>query len=654
MLFFRHPFTLLILVTAATLLAYLPGLPGPFVFDDIQNIVENRAIAITSLDADALAAAAHSGPQDGIGRPLAMLSYALNYYVAGEVAAVSFKVTNLAIHLINTALIYWLTSLLLRAAAIGDTRLVRWLPPLSALLWALHPIQLTVVLYTVQRMTSLSALFVLAGLLLFVHGRIDLRASAWRGCIGIAAGIACGAIGGFAAKENAVLMPLYALLIEYTFFERSALTTSQRRALLATYGAVAALPLLFGAIWMLAHPEVIVAGYAGRDFTPLQRLLTEARVLWFYLGLLLFPMPGRFTLFHDDIALSTGLITPWTTLPALLGLAAALIVALVYRRRTPVLSFAILWFLAGHCLESGILPLELAHEHRNYLPAFGPLFALAYILCRFGRARAVVYASVGCALILGSITTARAITWATEERLIETMVREHPGSARSHAMYAELLATRGSDIPDAIGHYQRAMVLAPHEPAFPLRLSLLLAANVAHVEGGPANAPVAWQLLGESFPRDIAAQLASGPITALAMRTLAQISDCITTKQGSCAQLLPDFIAWHEALQQNPRVTREMKLALLRQVFDVAHAHGRYQAALAAAEQGYRLDARAADFLLMQADALVALKRFDDAERTLVSLETDGPAAEERRESIQAIRNSMRRARPNRRSNKQL
>lgn len=653
MRFLRHPLALLFLIGAATALSYLPGLSGPFVFDDIQNIVENRAIAITSLDAHTLAAAANSGPQDGIGRPLAMATYALNYYLAGEFAAVSFKATNLAIHLINAALIYWLTSLLLRVSAVGNATLARWLPPLSALLWAVHPIQLAVVLYTVQRMTSLSALFVLAGLLLFVQGRMELRASAWRGCTCIAAGIALGAISGFAAKENAVLMPLYALVIEYTLLDRSSLTKSQRHALLASYGVLAGIPILCGVLWLLLHPEIILAGYAGRDFTLPQRLLTEARVLWLYVGLLLFPTPGRFTLFHDDIAVSTNMITPWGTFPALLGLAAALLVAVVYRRRLPVLSFAILWFLAGHCLESGILPLEVTHEHRNYLPSFGPLFALAYALCSFGHTRAAVYASVGLALILSGITTARAITWSTDERLIETMVRTHPGSARSHAMYAELLATRAGDIPEAIDHYQRAIALAPREPAFPLRLTLLIAAEVAQVEGGSGNGPTAWQLLGESFPRDVAAQLASSPITALTLRSLTQLGNCITAKQGTCAQLLPDFIAWHEALQKNPRVAMQTKLTSLRQVFDLAYAHGRYQAALAAAEQGHRLDERSADFLLMQADALVALKRFDDAERTLVSLEAEARIREERRESIQAIRNSMRRASPNRRG-KQL
>ena len=101
------------------------------------------------------------------------------------------------------------------------------------------------------------------------------------------------------------------------------------------------------------------AGYELRSFTLLERLLTEARVLWFYLGLIVLPRFEAFGLYHDDISLSTGLLMPWTTLPALLGLAGLVGIAWHVRNRAPLLAFGIAWFLIGHSLESTVLPLEI-------------------------------------------------------------------------------------------------------------------------------------------------------------------------------------------------------------------------------------------------------------------------------------------------------
>jgi hypothetical protein len=57
-----------------------------------------------------------------------------------------------------------------------------------------------------------------------------------------------------------------------------------------------------------------------------------------------------------------------------------LILSILWRKRFPIVAFAVLWFLVGHSLESTVFPLEIIHEHRNYLPALGPLLALTYLL----------------------------------------------------------------------------------------------------------------------------------------------------------------------------------------------------------------------------------------------------------------------------------
>jgi hypothetical protein len=122
---------------------------------------------------------------------------------------------------------------------------------------------------------------------------------------------------------------------------------------------------------LLGHAQWLWAGYDLRPFSLVERLMSEGRILWFYLGLMVAPRMAAFGLYHDDIAVSTGLFSPWTTLPALLGLAGLAWLAWRVRKSAPLAAFGIAWFLIGHSLESTVLPLELAHEHRNYLPLLG-------------------------------------------------------------------------------------------------------------------------------------------------------------------------------------------------------------------------------------------------------------------------------------------
>ena len=367
---------------------YAPGLQGPFVFDDYPNIVANQLIAVDTLDGEELRDAAFSlGNRSYPHRGLARVSFALNYYFAGgRFDVFAFKLTNVVIHVLNGLLVYWLSVMLLRrfagvtrgpSAAAGWSAMQSYLPLLVAALWLLHPIQLTSVLYVVQRMTSMSAFFVLAGLLLFVVGRSRLESGRPSGLGWMFAGLAGGVGLGYLCKQNAVLLPFYAFLVELFFFRHQALPQASRRRLYGFYALTVGLPVLSGLAGLIFAWDVIAQGYVYREFTLGARLLTESRVLFFYLGLLLMPQIRAFSLYHDDIVVSTGWFEPWTTLPSVVLWAALLGLALWGVRRRALWSFAVLWYLVGHSLESSLVSLELAFEHRNYLPSVGRLGAAA-------------------------------------------------------------------------------------------------------------------------------------------------------------------------------------------------------------------------------------------------------------------------------------
>ena len=150
---------------------YLPGLPGNFVYDDFSNIVQNQSVHIDNLDIHSLSAAAGGTTAGPLKRPISMLSFALNWYFGG-IDPLPYKLVNIAIHVLNGIMVFFFLGLLLKRMQPGMSVGVQSMIALaSALAWTLHPINLSSVLYIVQRMNSLAALFTLLGLWVYLRGR---------------------------------------------------------------------------------------------------------------------------------------------------------------------------------------------------------------------------------------------------------------------------------------------------------------------------------------------------------------------------------------------------------------------------------------------------------------------------------------------------
>jgi hypothetical protein len=305
-----------------------------------------------------------------------MLSFAANYYLSGF-DPFYFKLTNLIIHGLNGFLLYFLTSLFARAAyPESDFRRIRVLAVIVATLWAIHPIQTTSVLYVVQRMTSLASLFVLLALILHVWARQREKV----GCVEWASfAVAWGVFFPLAmlSKETGILFLLYLAAYEAVLhrrlLKRFDLFGSWFLILLLAGGGISLL-------YIFSQNVSWLRVYDTRPFTLSQRLLTEARIIWEYIDLIVVPDLADFGLYHDDFELSTGLFAPISTFFAIAGLLLLAGISWAGRIRWPLISFAILWFLLGHSLESSIIPLELMHEHRNYLPSLGVFIVLIAVL----------------------------------------------------------------------------------------------------------------------------------------------------------------------------------------------------------------------------------------------------------------------------------
>jgi hypothetical protein len=645
----RNGLVAVALIMLVTCIVYWPGLRGPFVFDDQPNITFNQDIAITHLTPAALRTAALSNDSGPLKRPLAALSFGLNYYIGGGLAnTFAYKVTNLGIHLINTVLVYWLSWLLIRRlgtiSADATGRVQAWFPAVVAGLWALNPIQLTSVLYVVQRMTSLSALFVFAGSIAFVYGRLRLEEGRRYAYGLMTAALLGGLLFGIASKENAALLLPLLLVIEFTIFSSTSRRTSWPDKLGIYYALVIGLPCVAAIMWIGLHPAVIMAAYNWRDFTLGERLLTEARVLWFYLGLIVFPQIGKFGIYHDDILISTSLLTPWTTLPAVLGLIGATALAFVLRRRQPALSFAVLWFLVGQSMESSFIGLEIAHEHRNYLPSFGILFGVAYAitaLATYLPKRQVTAMLVVCYLgALGFVTYTRAHIWMTETMIIENAAASHPNSARSQYMLGELYAEKLGKPIAALVEYKRAADLDTHDADALIKLVMTASemtingltednsGNSAQLLGLPDFVSVA-QINGrttlqvsESVTKEIERRLREERVQPFTSFTLGLLSFCVNRGQKSCGHLFPTAVAWYELALQNPNNGNLAKGHLANGLAQLYLEHGDYSKALDAAKRSRQFDASNVGHWLTEAEVYLDMGRLEQAFKTIQHVQT--------------------------------
>ncbi|MGB3749105.1 MAG: hypothetical protein WA961_12955 [Rhodanobacter sp.] len=406
---------LLLVALILTAVVYWPGLSGGFLFDDYPNIVDNHGVQPQDAHFTSLVGAALSSPASEFKRPLASLSFAVNYLITG-LDPYWMKLTNLVLHLLNGLLVFLLTRILLQCVRLSSTtdthsqtmesateRSAGVTAALVSAGWMLLPINLTGVLYVVQRMESMANLFVLLGLLGYVAGRkrmlgLNQPANAhadsrsWRSprCFLICTlSITAPTVVGILAKETAVMLPLYALLVEWAIFgfrpsphvsthraspsDRRPPRHDRRVVFLFLFALV--VPMTVGVAWLL--PGVLRAeNWASRDFTLGTRLLSEARIIVDYIVWTLLPTPDALSFYHDDFQISTGLLKPWTTLASIVALAALLALAIWLRRRQPLAALGIALFLGCQLLTGTILPLELIYEHRNYFASFGLLLTI--------------------------------------------------------------------------------------------------------------------------------------------------------------------------------------------------------------------------------------------------------------------------------------
>ena len=432
-----------LLMLGASFIIYSNILKAGFVYDDVV-FRENPAIHITHLGQifEILL-----DPHEW--RRVGQATFALNFYVGG-LEPFGYHVFNIFLHALNGLLLFLVTLNTLSLPSLREEWKDRAVATalLGAMIWLVHPVQIMAVTYTVQRFTSLSSLFFLLSLYFYIRGRyfyIRGRLSRRGRRIGMYSLCAFCAVLAFGSKENSAVLPLVIFLYEVLFFTDESARKNRRRLL---FGAVATggLIILLALIYM--GPDMgstIMNNSAGKGWHPCERFITQFRVIFLYMTLLIWPNPARLNVDYD-FSLSKGLFSPPSTFLSLVLLAAIIAFAITRFRKNPLLSFALLWFFVNLAIESSFLPLDLVYEHRLYLPSMGPIMLFAGWICSIKK-RQLKKVGISLAIVfmlaLACWTRQRNVVWQDPVRLWEDNVMKSPKRARVYGNLGKAYLDKG-------------------------------------------------------------------------------------------------------------------------------------------------------------------------------------------------------------------
>lgn len=445
-------FLIVTAMVTITVAIYWRGLHGPVVLDDVSNLMPVSGWLTGRYSWQYVVFGNHSGL---LLRPISMATFLLDAAITHSMASSTFKPTNLVIHVLCGLAMLWLAAQIFRRWQ-PTRQHAPWYALVVAAAWLWLPLNVDTVLYIIQRMAQLAALFMLLALGCYMAAREAIarghRIGQWLLWLGVPVLTLLAAF----SKENGVLALPLALVLELFLFRAA---SGRRPASIRLFFAVTTgLPLLAVIVYTAMHPGFVLAGYSVRDFTLTQRLLTEPRVLWRYVQTLLVPIGRYMGFFQDNFPLSTGALRPWTTLPALAAWVGAAILGWIWRKQNPLFGAGVWFFLVGQSLESGPFSLELYFEHRNYLPAFGVLLAVAGLLVSaWQKIPAPTRAFRGiCATLLASVlalyagsTWGHVQSWRSEKTFLYAQNIFSPSSPRFQS-YIVALALEQHDLHAAL------------------------------------------------------------------------------------------------------------------------------------------------------------------------------------------------------------
>ncbi|MCE9590653.1 MAG: tetratricopeptide repeat protein [Planctomycetes bacterium] len=443
-----------LLITAAAFTAYANSFHGPFVFDDIHDIVNNPLVrAIWHSPSDIL-----NAPDSSVsGRPFVTATLSLNYAFGG-LNTTGYHAVNFAIHLASALLLMGLVrrTLLLPGFGWSDTHAV-CTAGAAALIWVVHPLNTSSVTFVIRRTESLMAMFYLLTLYCFVRG--------CAGCWGwhVAAWVAC--LLGMATKEVMVSAPIAIILYDRIFIAGNWRAVLHRwrvhMGLIATWLLLAVL-----VIHAWAHKVGVGQGFGG--LTTWDYLCIQGPAILHYLWLTVWPA----TLVFDYGEVHGGVDVPqhWPEyVPQGLAILGLVLLTAQLLRKHPRWGWPCALFFLVLAPTSSVMPLftEAIVEHRFYLPLAVVVVLTVLIASCLVRHLNSRVAWAGAAVVL--VTVGVPLAYRTHMRNVDYQsaiviwrdtIEKRPGNARAWENLGLLMMQSGRDA-DAIPYFQTAVRLQP-------------------------------------------------------------------------------------------------------------------------------------------------------------------------------------------------
>ncbi len=454
-------------IFAICIAIYSQGLKGPLLLDSTKIYQLEEVYNIKKL-APSLTDISFSGYAKRI---VSQTSFYLNIAYDHKVNPFHIKLTNLVIHLICGFLIFILTSKIVRLSSYKENHTTISLMVFS--LWLLSPVNMSSVLYGIQRMNQLSALFSLLSCITYITFRQqqiknDLRTITVLFNVSLIALLALLAL---FSKENAITLILFFLLLETFFFKKKPLDSRLLKGIFFATFVVFILLVAFS-----SDTFISLFNYESRPFSMLERLMTQARIVCLYILKIVLPYSTATELFHDSYPISKNLLYPITTTVSILSIITLsfLCYRLTKHERFTIFSFGIAFFFVGHLLESTILPLELYYEHRNYLPSLGIYLAISTLVITAlkkadnGVTKAFILLYLSLFICTGFF---KASTWSNPETAYLKAVERHYISARAASNLSHIYFQR-NDFSEAKKLLDKVIKTQPHE-ALRARLQLI-------------------------------------------------------------------------------------------------------------------------------------------------------------------------------------
>lgn len=389
-----------------------------------------------------------------------------------------FHALNLALHLVNAALVFLLVRTLVRRDDEPSSPGTDRIPLLAALVFALHPMQVESVAWVSECKGVLSMSFGLLGLLW--HCRSDRRVVP--GVFFLAAML---------AKPSAIVFPGVAFLLDRVVLGKS---LRQSALLPALYGAL----LLPFVLWTKAlQPDL------NLDFVPTlgQRLLVAADAFAFYLRKTLLPYPlvvdyGR------SPAFVLGQVPGWQRgLSALVLLAGVALLGKAVLRppKSPEPSTESLgqslilggWsiFLLSLAPVLGLVPFGFQQfstvaDHYLYVPMVGACLMVAGTLVRLRGLVQAPRVALAFALVLAGLSFVQARHWRSTESLFTHTLQSNPQSyLGAFSIGDEVL--RGEENPvRSLSWFEKSLAINP------TYLEAQISLGMALVQSGDRNGAI--------------------------------------------------------------------------------------------------------------------------------------------------------------------